>query len=193
MRVFISVIILIFSLQSWTKAEDISDFEIEGMSIGDSLLKYVSENEIKKKMKTPYPGSKKYSRFFKKFSFYDHVQFHFKTMDTKYIIHAISGILYYPNDLKSCQDQRAKVIKDIKQTLLTSEVIEMGEQINNYKDGTHRSTTYNSYIELENGFIDMTCYNWNKEVELSSGATDSLKIVFITKEMDTWMQEEAFN
>ena len=133
MRVFISILVLIFSLQSWTKADDIRDFEIEGMSIGDSLLKYVSENEIKKKMKTPYPGSKKYSRFFKKFSFYDHVQFHFKTMDTKYIIHAISGILYYPNDLKSCQDKRVKVINEIKEALQISKVIDMGKQINKNK------------------------------------------------------------
>ena len=39
MRVFIAVLVLIFSLQSWTKANDISDFEIEGMSIGDSLVR----------------------------------------------------------------------------------------------------------------------------------------------------------
>ena len=50
MRVFIAVLVLIFSLQSWTKADDISDFEIEGMSIGDSLLDYMSEEEIKKNM-----------------------------------------------------------------------------------------------------------------------------------------------
>ena len=46
MRVFIAVLVLIFSLQSWTKADDISDFEIEGISIGDSLLDYFSEEEI---------------------------------------------------------------------------------------------------------------------------------------------------
>ena len=50
MRVFIAVLILIFSLQSFTKADDISDFEIEGMSLGDSLLDYYSENEIKKQL-----------------------------------------------------------------------------------------------------------------------------------------------
>ena len=49
MRVFIAALVLIFSLQSWTKAEDISDFEIEGMSIGDSLLDLVSKSEIEKK------------------------------------------------------------------------------------------------------------------------------------------------
>ena len=46
MRVFIVVLVLIFSLQSWSKADDIRDFEIEGISIGDSLLKHFSKKEI---------------------------------------------------------------------------------------------------------------------------------------------------
>ena len=50
MRIFIAALVLIFSLQSWTKADDISDFEIEGMSIGDSLLKFYSETKIKNQL-----------------------------------------------------------------------------------------------------------------------------------------------
>ena len=45
-RLFISILILIFSFQSWTNAEDIKDFEIEGMSVGDSLLDYMSLEKI---------------------------------------------------------------------------------------------------------------------------------------------------
>ena len=48
MRIFLSVLILIFSLQSWTKADNISEFEIEGISIGDSLLDHFSKEEILK-------------------------------------------------------------------------------------------------------------------------------------------------
>ena len=46
MRVFIIVLILTSSLQSWTKADDIKDFQIEGMSIGDSLIEYFSKKDI---------------------------------------------------------------------------------------------------------------------------------------------------
>ena len=46
MRVFLSVLVLIFSLQSLTKADDISDFQIEGMSVGDSLLDYFNKSLI---------------------------------------------------------------------------------------------------------------------------------------------------
>jgi len=60
MRVFIAVLILIFSLQSWTKADDIRDFEIEGISIGDSLLDYFSDEEINKQKKIFYPSKKFY-------------------------------------------------------------------------------------------------------------------------------------
>ena len=35
----IFLLILIFSFQSWTKADDIGDFQIEGMSIGDSFVR----------------------------------------------------------------------------------------------------------------------------------------------------------
>ncbi len=46
MKTVLAVLILTFSLQSMIKAEDISDFEIEGISIGDSLLDFFSKNQI---------------------------------------------------------------------------------------------------------------------------------------------------
>ena len=46
MRIILSLLIIIFSVQPWTKADDIRDFEIEGMSIGDSLLNFMNEIEI---------------------------------------------------------------------------------------------------------------------------------------------------
>ena len=63
MRVFIAVLVLIFSLQSWTKADDIRDFEIEGMSVGDSALDYFTKKDIKKAIKEriTYPNSQKFS------------------------------------------------------------------------------------------------------------------------------------
>ena len=63
MRIFLTLLILIFSLQSWTKADDISDFEIEGISIGDSLLDYYTTEEIINSKKTIYPESKNFILF----------------------------------------------------------------------------------------------------------------------------------
>jgi len=45
MKTLLTLFVLLFS--SSVLADDISDFEIEGMSIGDCLLDYFSEEEIK--------------------------------------------------------------------------------------------------------------------------------------------------
>ena len=54
------VLVLIFSLQSWTKADDISEFEIEGMSIGDSLLDYFDLADMNNFYIPRYPSSDDY-------------------------------------------------------------------------------------------------------------------------------------
>ena len=60
MRIFLAIVILIFSLQSLIKADDIWDFQIEGMSIGDSLLNYFDENILisKTAKKTRYKNKR---------------------------------------------------------------------------------------------------------------------------------------
>ena len=46
MKRFFLILILTFSFQSWVKAEDIRDFQIEGISLGDSLTEYFTKKEI---------------------------------------------------------------------------------------------------------------------------------------------------
>ena len=47
MRNFLLIFILTFSFQSLSKADDIRDFEIEGISIGNSLLDHFDITKIK--------------------------------------------------------------------------------------------------------------------------------------------------
>ena len=49
MKILLTLSVLLFS--SSVVAEDISDFQIEGISIGDSLLDYMTEDQIKKEIK----------------------------------------------------------------------------------------------------------------------------------------------
>ena len=107
MRVFIAVLVLIFSLQSWTKADDIRDFQIEGMSIGDSALDYFTKEEIENKKNSYadkgyiYPSNEYYAITFNnlaKFEKYQDVQFNFKDGDENYKIYNLMGIINYPNN-----------------------------------------------------------------------------------------------
>ena len=111
---FLLILVLIFSLQSWTKADDISDFEIEGISIGDSALDFFSESEIKNnsfdyynnKLFTPVQTS--YLPFFKT---YDGLDFDFKTNDKKYIIHALYGTVSYEKNINDCYKKMDEIVR----------------------------------------------------------------------------------
>jgi len=112
-RLFL-ILILTFSLQSWTKADDIRDFEIEGFSVGDSLLDYYSEAEINSKYKNYHYSSKKYYQIGieKNINQYELVTIHLKNKDKRYIIHNIGGVIEFKNrDKKKCENQM-EIIKD---------------------------------------------------------------------------------
>ena len=59
MRIILCVIMLLLNIQSWTKAEDIREFEIEGISIGDSLLDFFQKRN-RNFSKQFYPSSDEY-------------------------------------------------------------------------------------------------------------------------------------
>ena len=63
MKRLLLVLILTLSFQSWSKADDISDFQIEGISVGDSLLSFINKkylNDNKEYFSTQNFGVKKY-------------------------------------------------------------------------------------------------------------------------------------
>ena len=108
MKRLLLILILTISFQSLTKANDIRDFEIEGMSIGDSLLDYISKDIIENKYKSFYPKSDKYfliefnSNEIELLEQYSHVSFHFKNNDDNFIIYSLKGINNYENNLDLC-------------------------------------------------------------------------------------------
>ena len=108
MKVFIAVLVLIFSFQSLTKADDIRDFQIEGMSIGDSLLDYYTREEIKNFIQDKqYPNSQRIkitnikSDFFET---YERVSADIIDDDT-FVIVKLSGRLIYEDDIEECHKQ----------------------------------------------------------------------------------------
>ena len=42
MKIFLSILILVFNLQSLTNADEVGDFEIEGMAIGGIIMLIIS-------------------------------------------------------------------------------------------------------------------------------------------------------
>ena len=121
MRIIFSIIIVIFNIQSWTNADDIRDFEIEGMSIGDSLLNFMSEKQIKEAL-----GSEKayfYENKFvtisswdkrDKYETYDNVGIILKQDDSTYKIYGLEGLLINQDgNIDDCYKKQESIAKEI--------------------------------------------------------------------------------
>tara|TARA_Y100000816_G_C25740381_1_gene389614 strand:- start:172 stop:507 length:336 start_codon:yes stop_codon:yes gene_type:complete len=92
----IFTILIVLFHHSWTKADDIKDFQIEGMSVGESLLEYMSENEIELSKRNYVKEKKRYYvvGYNKNLKNYDTVDVYLKTGDKKYLIKSLAGTLF---------------------------------------------------------------------------------------------------
>ena len=167
MRVFIAVLVLIFSFQSWTKAEDISDFEIEGMSIGDSLLDYFSEEEIKNNSKPKYydyiPNFPFIAIEIEKhnsFEQYYGVQFHVKKNDKNFILYAIAGYDYCLENIKDCYVMQNKIEKDIS-NIFTNVIINKHNIIHRADKTGKSKVKYTEYLFKNGDSISINVYDWS--------------------------------
>ena len=59
-RLSLYLFLILFTIQIPSQADDIRDFQIEGMSIGDSALDYFSKDELDNAEKSYYPNKKFY-------------------------------------------------------------------------------------------------------------------------------------
>ena len=110
MKRLLLILILTLSFQSLTNADDISDFEIEGISIGDSLLNFVSKEYINNQKPFTYPKSKKFKEYRVDMELlqYDMVTVTVKASDNKYIIYSMMADLSFINNFNKCKAKKLK-------------------------------------------------------------------------------------
>ncbi len=181
MKVFLTVLIFFFSLQSFTKADDIRDFQIEGMSAGDSLLDYFSKKKIKKAIKSAYyyPDRKFRDIFIKPSSSskFDMYQISLKSKDKNYIIYTLTGQIGYENNIKDCYPQKKEIVAEIKNVFGNKTEIK-NYTIKHSVDKSGKSKVESTDFLLQGGSVQVQCYDWSKNVEY----TDKLLLNIKTDE-----------
>ena len=121
MRISLTFLILILCFQFISRAEDVRDFEIEGMSIGESLLNFMSEKQI-----TEALGSDKAYFYENKFvtisswdnrhnyETYDNVGIILKQDDSTYKIYGLEGLLITQDgNIDDCYEKQESIAKEI--------------------------------------------------------------------------------
>ena len=193
MRVFIAVIVLIFSLQSWTKADDISEFEIEGMSIGDSLLDYFTEEEINNKKKIYY--KKKYVAiafgYIPFFEVYEVVQFTLKPNDKKFKIYSVEGFIYFKNNIKACFREQDKIVKELL-SLFKNTPMDKATEPHGYDTSGETMSTDATFYLNDGGSVRVICTDWSEKLEKKNNWKDVLKVIINSKEFSNFLSNEAY-
>ena len=195
MKRLLLIIVLTLSFQTLSKADDISDFQIEGISIGDSVLEFFTKNEIKENT-WDYFKNKEFTplqfdgpKFAK---IYDAIDIQYKTDDNNFIIMGLSGIIFY-NDkktIKECYKKMDTITSEIR--LLFSNVNEDPKEttVHTGIDDGGKSTVTSVYFLFPNqDSIAIQCYNYSVE----SGDQNHLRIGINTKEYRIFLSTKAYN
>ena len=195
MKKLLLILILTFTFQSLIKADDISDFQIEGMSVGETILKYYDKKLISER-KATWPGSKKYTRFWDtnfKSDQYDSLQLVYLTNDKNYIIKGINaGILYENTNISKCYNKQNEIKDQLKPLFANTEIV-IGEISKHRSDSTGKSTFKNIYFRFTNGdTVAIGCYDWSKTMEEEKNWVDHLRIAVYDKSHKLFLQGPAF-
>ena len=193
-RLFL-ILILTFSFQSLSKADDISDFQIEGISIGDSALDHFSKKEIDDQASNGNYKSKKFKYVTlesNNFNTYEDIQIHYLSKDSKYIIHSISANISFSNNLPDCLILKDKVNKELNTLFKDAEKDDWGKRALNNVDPTSQTFGYQNIYWLSNGNIIVSCRDYGKIME-DEGHRDYFAIMIDSKYFEEWLNNEAFD
>ena len=193
-RLSLYLFLIFFTLQTPSQADDIQDFQIEGMSLGDSLLDYMSKKEIKENIIEQNYSDDKFKAVFltsshRLINSYDAIYINFKLGDKNFIIHGISGIIDFSNSIKKCKQKKNEIVEEIK-SIFTNPIIKE-DTISHDEDKTGKSKLYRTSFGIEPSSkylpIDIACFDWTKKM----GYADHLRIGIKTDEYNDWLRYEA--
>ena len=184
-KVFIFLSFLLFSFQPYTKADSIKDFEMDGFSIGDSMLNFSSEKNIKNNIQPYFEDERKYYVIYynKNLKVFDDLEIYFKTNDKNYIIKSLNAGLY-PKNLDECLVKKGKIVEEISKSLNLN--------FNNYinSHSYYKNTKIpTSDGNLNDGYITVQCLFWDeKDKKKHPMLIDNLAVQIISNEIEEWFK-----
>ena len=186
------LLILLLSISQITSADELSDFEVLGMSIDDNLLDFITEDEIldeidKSKTLNRYSHLKEPNKFLEitvpkqENDLYDGAEVFIKnTIPRDNTIHGIRGYRYYIEDFDACikkRNQIAQILTDFFPDAKTGSLIT--EDKNKITD--------NFSIGNSERIIDVNCIDLEEAYRLKHNFREGLEFVIRNKEFSDWV------
>ena len=194
MNRLILIFILTFSFQALIKADDIKDFEIEGISIGDSALDYFSKKRLDEQSYAFSDNDKYLTSFFYRSEFqnYDAVEVSYLKNDKNYIIKGISGGNTVTS-LEDCKKKYNKIKKDLNKYFKDADSMD--------DDGLHPSDTTGKSKYFRTSYsinpksnyfeIETSCIFY--EGEAAKKFTSNAGVTIKDADLNYWLNNDAYN
>ena len=175
-------------------ADDIKNFEIEGMRVGESALNYFTKEEIENgKQPQQYPGSDRYiiSNIFehKNFEKYVQIQINYLKDDAEYHMGGILGSSPY-DDIKLCLKDK-DVMENKMNKFFDVPAKQTATQDKHY-DQTGNSKTHITQYFLKNGLVLITCDDWSTKMTNEENLRDIISVNLIGEDFKNFLATEAY-
>ena len=183
--------LILFSFSAPSFADDISDFEIEGISLGDSLLDYMTEEKIKIQLEK---NKEMYSHTDKKFigilvdgissDVYEYIVVTIKRIDDlDYKIYSVRGMFDYSNPA-DCLKKQKTIVKDLSLIFKKAKKDEWKRSPPVDPTGQSEITSFDFILE-DGGSVSVVCHDYAKHVDLPSG----LDVTVRNEEYHKWLNK----
>jgi len=187
-------------------ADDISDFQIEGISIGDSLLDYMTEDEIleefelRKDFYSYLKEPNKYAEVFlsEVFSIFDDgLSFIVKNnpknqyitdKNEKYTILFVRGMIRFIEDIDGCIVKRDEIVEELSMMFPNTRKTEDSYPFQ--LDPSGNSMKYDVNFVFDSGDeVEVSCDNFEETLRIKNNYTEGLNIVIVSKEILDWASD----
>ena len=193
MKKLLGILVLGLLLSLTAKADDIKEFEIEGMSIGDSLLKFYNNDRIIERIKNQpqYYKDNEYIllTFIDKTENYDGFKFHIKSDDTNYIIYMASG--FKEMNFEKCNAKKNEISNQLEEMFGKNSREDGSIQKHSY-DKTGNSIGIQTAFQLSDGRIRVLCMDWSEKLTKEKLWNDKLTVDIYTTEFRDWLTNKAY-
>ena len=196
-------IFIIFLIPKSIFAEDISVYEIEGISIGDNLLDFLSKDEVLKSIKITknhYSNLRepnKYAEIYyrKNLKKYDFVSIFIKfpisniflsKKNEKFTVLTIRGGINFINDMEGCLNQRNKLIRNFRNHLVNAR---QKSQVNKHPLDPSGKSFYDIIaFKFKNGdSLELSCNDWEETFRNKRKFSEGFNLALFTKDVSEWM------
>ena len=193
MKKFLGILVLCLFLITPSQADDIRDFQIEGISIGDSLLDIATLKEVNKAKRSKQFLNDKFIIYYldelKPLKNYDWVSVATKKNEKSYIVTNIGGAINYKK-LDKCLELKKGIQKDVERLFKAND-----KQEKNYaskQDKTGNSKVYGVQYYFKpypsNESIAINCYHMTDASKIEK----SLKVTVNSEEYAYFIINEAY-